>query len=467
MGVFERLIERFPSFAPDRIANILRENNGHAGQAAAALRDLSGTAMRPVDPDDAEHVRTLLSSPVMFSHACKEMFRKHDVNGDGVLQWTEILALVNSLYENFGLEPPREGGLKAFFEATDANGDGVLSEKEFKRFFEMFLRYAFFDVVNQQEQQPQVQPLYDEEEESPPPRPAASPQQRERASQRLHVPEEGGHGERRQARASPTASENRPSRRAPDGSPTGEARQSAAALDLEEPPAEGRSKGRKRHEDKSPSALAAGAVLRCVAGHGVTYRRSPEYGDRADSMVQKGEEIQVLEQWIRTPKGWLPLLDKNGQVSFEPVQEPSLGRATSDGERKAQGYPPDARSHKSSSSTGASRRSKNSGAEEADAQRRLSRSESGAAGLPMASPTMSGERRPGSRTMAEAEPGPPPQAGGGGGGLRPEEEEWRPRWLRLQERFPTATPDDVAMALRDAGGHAGQAASTLRALTST
>eukprot|EP00932_Pfiesteria_piscicida_P002160 SRR837773.121.p1 GENE.SRR837773.121~~SRR837773.121.p1 ORF type:complete len:219 (-),score=62.68 SRR837773.121:49-642(-) len=135
---------------PERVAQVLRENNGHAGHAAASLRDLACSEMRPVDPDDAEHVRTLLSSPAMFSHACKEQFRKFDVNGDGVLDKQEIVTLVNSLCDNFGLPPPRVGALNAFFEATDTNGDGVLSESEFKHFFECFLGYAFFDVMNQE-----------------------------------------------------------------------------------------------------------------------------------------------------------------------------------------------------------------------------------------------------------------------------------------------------------------------------
>mmetsp|Transcript_89218 Transcript_89218/g.277390 ORF Transcript_89218/g.277390 Transcript_89218/m.277390 type:complete len:193 (+) Transcript_89218:589-1167(+) len=170
-------------------------------------------------------------------------------------------------------------------------------------------------------------------------------------------------------------------RRTAAASPTGESRTSAAALDLDEAPAEGgrSSKGRRRHEGSSPSSApavaGAGAIFRCVAGHGVTYRRSPDYGDRADAMVQKGEEVQVLEHWVRTSKGWLPLLDKHGQVTFEAAQEQQLNRTTSDGERKAQGYPSDSRSHKSGSSTGASRRSKNAAAEDPDA-RRLSRTES-------------------------------------------------------------------------------------------
>jgi len=176
----------------------------------------------------------------------------------------------------------------------------------------------------------------------------------------------------------------------------------------------------------------------------VTYRRSAEYGDRADAMVHKGEEVQVLEQWVKTSKGWLPLLDKNGQVTFEVAQDAGLSRATSDGERKS-------RSHKSGSSTGASRRSKAGPSEDPEAaSRRLSNSQS----IP----------RPGSRGRIEVEA---PRSAESGGQLRPEEEDWRPRWIRLQERFPQVGPEECAQALRDANGHAGQAAAILRELTQT
>merc|ERR1740130_1787591 len=97
------------------------------------------------DADDVEHVATLLSSPPMFKHACKEQFKKYDVNKDGALEWEEIKVLVQGCFEEFGLPLPSEGSVKAFFLATDENQDGVLSEREFRKFFEMFLRYAFFD----------------------------------------------------------------------------------------------------------------------------------------------------------------------------------------------------------------------------------------------------------------------------------------------------------------------------------
>eukprot|EP00438_Fugacium_kawagutii_P008680 Skav210823 [mRNA] locus=scaffold1597:307785:312534:- [translate_table: standard] len=88
--IFDRLQERFPDVGANKIAAILVENNGHAGQAAAALRDLCCTAKREVDPDDQEHVKTLLTSPVMFASVCRENFRKFDVNHDGVLSWNEV-----------------------------------------------------------------------------------------------------------------------------------------------------------------------------------------------------------------------------------------------------------------------------------------------------------------------------------------------------------------------------------------
>lgn len=107
------------------------------------LRDQQGTELRKVDPDDREHVATLLSSPAMFSHLCKEEFRKFDANQNGVLEWSELTALASALCATVGLERPREGTLRTFFEAVDSDQDGVLNEAEFQLFFERFLRYAF------------------------------------------------------------------------------------------------------------------------------------------------------------------------------------------------------------------------------------------------------------------------------------------------------------------------------------
>merc|ERR1719272_1947514 len=143
--LFNNLCTRFPTVEGAKVAKILRERGGHGGEAASALRDMTSSIVKEPDPDDVEHVATLLSSAAMFKHACHENFKKYDVNKDGALEWDEVKALTNGLYDEFGLQPPSEGSLKAFFLATDENQDGVLSEREFRKFFEMFLRYAFFD----------------------------------------------------------------------------------------------------------------------------------------------------------------------------------------------------------------------------------------------------------------------------------------------------------------------------------
>jgi hypothetical protein len=144
----ERLCERFPAFSPERVMEILIEADGHAGQAAARLRDLSASGMRPIDPEEAEHVKTILSSPTIFAAACQDQFQKYDLNQDSVLEWDEVLAMTNRLHQSFGLEPPRQGSLQEFFEESDVNGDGVLQLSEFTTFYEKFMRLAYGQLNN-------------------------------------------------------------------------------------------------------------------------------------------------------------------------------------------------------------------------------------------------------------------------------------------------------------------------------
>mmetsp|Transcript_110795 Transcript_110795/g.278522 ORF Transcript_110795/g.278522 Transcript_110795/m.278522 type:complete len:453 (-) Transcript_110795:47-1405(-) len=435
--ILERLCERFETYGPERVVKILRDCNGHAGQAASTLRDLAGTEMRPVDPDDAEHVRTLLCSPLMFSHACKEHFRRYDVNGDGALEWSEIVGLVNALYENFGLQPPREGGLKAFFEATDTNGDGVLSEKEFKHFFECFLRYAFFDVVNheQKAKEPQGSPAH-----------AKSHHQEGQQTGRSQ------HRAPKEPSASPPRRSERSARSAA-GSPSaagggGGGRVGEESLSASPQPAASRHESR-RHHHGGQAELGAG-VFRCYAPQGMAYRQSPDLNSPSDTVgVQKGEVVQALEHWIRTPQGWLPVAISTGERFFEPSS--AVPKASRSSAAVAAAASPD--QHQSSRSS--KRVSRSTGVVE--------RSEGYA--------SVGGEGR---RDREKAPPAAPvaPVAGAGGGGsgsggLRPGEEEWQGVFERLSLRFPTATSSDVAQALRDYGGHAGQAAQRLRALTAS
>jgi len=451
--VFERLCERFQAFAPDRVAQVLRECGGHAGQAASALRDLSGTAMRPVDPDDAEHVRTLLSSSVMFSHACKEHFRKFDTNCDGALDWREIVQLVNALYDDFGLQRPREGSLKAFFDATDDNHDGVLSEKEFKRFFEMFLRYAFFDVMNHKQM---------EAEATTSGSPKSDPSSGHRAGKEHRV---GVRADRDRER---DRDRDRDRERRRDDRERGDRDRRRASSTPQE----------AGHDSEKTAAHRSLCSYRCLAPTGVSFRQFPEYAKRMDTLIQQGQCVQVQEVWIKTAHGWLPVTSEQGEIYFEPFAGAGGKAKTGSSKHRravgAAGSPaPDAPAPAPVPAEPAAE-PRPTPAERAPAVpvAEADRVQARAGPTP---DVVAAERRPGGeaegRRRARAQHGAPAGAvqadEAQGGGLRPGEEEWQCVFDRLSQRFPAASPADIAQSLRDAKGHAGQAANKLRHLTGT
>lgn len=382
-GVLERLCERFPTVSAERVAAVIRKHNGHAGSAAGDLREMTSDVVRQPDPDDAQHVATLLSSPDMFGHACKENFRKFDSGRKGTLSWEEVYACTTALYEKFGLDPPSEGSVKGFFHATDENGDGVLNEKEFKKFFECFLRYAFFDVVKLRQIIEKGQIFAPEKENQ------ANAQQT-RGRQSADTASGPGAQQSQQASAQPQR-QSQSHHRSASGA------------------------------EKRGAGVLPGSTLRCAVPHGVSYRASPDLNDRTDTVMRQGETVQVLEHWVRTPNGWLPLTDSRGHPLFERASSNSDARST----RSTRG--------------GSRENSQHAGATED------SRDRHGA-----------GELHRGEETGGTT--------GGGDGQLRPGEEEWKDRMERLCERFPKATPAQVLEALRTHDGHAGAAASELRML---
>mmetsp|Transcript_34681 Transcript_34681/g.64241 ORF Transcript_34681/g.64241 Transcript_34681/m.64241 type:complete len:449 (+) Transcript_34681:96-1442(+) len=141
----ERLQERFPTVSCERVLQAVRANNGHAGYAATELRELGQEGIKNVDPDDSEWVATLLTSPAMFRQYCKQCFQEFDTDRNGVLDWSEVIGLTNKLCHQLGLAQPAEINLRTVFQGVDVNGDEVLQEDEFAKFFEIFLRYAFFE----------------------------------------------------------------------------------------------------------------------------------------------------------------------------------------------------------------------------------------------------------------------------------------------------------------------------------
>lgn len=428
-----RLSERFPSVKAERILEALRSHDGHAGSAAAELRDLTSSTVKPPDPDDAEHVATLLSSPMMFKHACKEQFHKFDVNGDGSLDFPEVLELTRELYNSFGLKEPSEATLKAFFFATDDNNDGVLSEREFRRFFEMFLRYAFFDVVKLQQlvDKATAEGVLDMYSRHASPAVAVAV-----AVAPAPAPAPALAAER-------SSSQPRASR---------QGRKEEAPRDRERERAAGRGGGE-----------AAVQAFHCVAPQGVAYRARPDFSDRTDAMLRQGEVVQVLEHWVKTTHGWLPVTDQSGAPLLERARDSRSSTKTE--ERRAEPRAEPAREDRREEPR-RSRRVAGLAEEEA-----APTAATPVAPPPAAAPAASAEAAPASvaeipspqrhRVSAAAAP-----ARRKASKEAPKEasvpEVWKGVHARLLERFPNAGAAKVLQALEASDGHAGQAASRLR-----
>jgi Ca2+-binding EF-hand superfamily protein len=358
--VFGRLCERFPQVAKERVADILREQEGHAGNAATILRETSSSVVKEQDPDDVEHVSTLLSSPVMFKHACKEQFAAFDRDGNGVLDVDEVISLTNNLYSNFGLQTPSEGSVRAFFVAMDQNNDGVLSEREFRRFFEMYLRFAFFDVVklrqlveqgNQKAGGSAMPTQASGGYPSAPPAPLlrSSPSvdslpttAKHQAPDSPRKPHQTEHRSRKNkdreledsgtGRSQHRSHRNR-DRELEDGGTSRSQHRSHRNRDRElEDGGTSRShrsqKHRSSHRHESHLPHGACGSVRCVAQNGVAYRQSVEYEDRrSDAVCHRGDRVQILEHWVRTSEGWLPMVDLQGNALFQLREDGASRRA--------------------------------------------------------------------------------------------------------------------------------------------
>jgi len=183
----------------------------------------------------------------------------------------------------------------------------------------------------------------------------------------------------------------------------------------------------KDKEREQQQGESCGPTFRCIAPNGVAYRASANFQDRLDNVTSKGQNVQVLEHWIRTPDGWLPVMDAHGQKLFGNNSDADDAGNGNSSHKKHH--------HKQVSIQDQHKENKD---DTLEANIRSHRSAS--------SPTKSRS------DVTE----------GGGSGLKASEEEWRPVFERLSERFPTLSQDKIVQALRDNDGHAGKAASMLR-----
>merc|ERR1740123_1529337 len=90
----------------------------------------------------AAWIKNLLTNARCFEQVCGLRFREFDANGNGVLEFTELLAMIADLCPFLRIEVPEESKLKAAFDTADKNHDGVLSKSEFPPFFRAFLKEA-------------------------------------------------------------------------------------------------------------------------------------------------------------------------------------------------------------------------------------------------------------------------------------------------------------------------------------
>lgn len=349
----DRLCERFPSVNADRVLQVLRDNNGHAGYAAADLRALSTDVIKSADPEDSEHVATLLSNAMLFKQTCRAHFKKFDMNRNGTLEWEEVLGLTNNLCSYMGIDQPGEKSLQAFFESSDNNRDGVLSEREFPKFFESFLRYAFFlqhrrlvgtwrckgDTNDTLSSEFSIllgkgdYRLYFRSHRSGCP---GTPKSQVQGRQEVHGTLELREGSL-QANLKVGIRESDKRSGLSHESFYGVVRLRFAegttekvVVNFKSDPHGGWGNdvvAKRRHtleEERASrcSTPTVGGILRCIAPNGVAYRRSPEVLDRTDALVRQGDTVRVTERhldthWIRVAGGWLPTVDPRGVKLFD------------------------------------------------------------------------------------------------------------------------------------------------------
>lgn len=357
-----RLCERFPNVSVDRIVQALRDNGGHAGYAAADLRALSVDALQAADPEESEHVATLLKHQTVFKKACRAHFKKFDSNHNGTMERDEVVLLVQELCGHLGVEPPCQKTMQAFFEGSHASQNGVLTERDFPKFFESLLRYAFFmqhrSLVGtwRYKSDPNSATVLGDGEftialgkdyrlhyrSTRCQCPGSALEQAAHGLQGLGRPEVHGFLELCDGwlQADLKVGIRDPNRR---GHWTSEKFLGVLRIRFMDGTTEkvitnfrtdaqanwGNDIAAKRHKSieeertsRCGTPTAVGGVLKCIAPQGVAYRRSPEFLERTDVLLLEGESVRILERhldthWVRTAGGWLPTVDPRGVKLLE------------------------------------------------------------------------------------------------------------------------------------------------------
>jgi hypothetical protein len=276
----------------------------------------------------------------------------------------EVVALVKELCGHLGVEPPFEKTMQAFFEGSHASQNGVLTEREFPKFFESLLRYAFFmqhrtlvGTWRYKSDPNSVTALGDGEfnislgkdyrlhyrsSRCRCPGATAVLEQALHGLQGLGRPEVHGVLELCDGwlQSDVKVGIRDPNRRGHWTSEKslgvlrirfmdGTTEKVIANFRAEPQASWGNDIVARRHKNieeertsRCSTPTTVGGVLRCIAPGGVAYRRSPEFLERTDLLLQEGETVRILERhldthWVRTTGGWLPTVDPRGVKLFD------------------------------------------------------------------------------------------------------------------------------------------------------
>eukprot|EP00931_Biecheleriopsis_adriatica_P047797 TRINITY_DN27582_c0_g2_i3.p1 TRINITY_DN27582_c0_g2~~TRINITY_DN27582_c0_g2_i3.p1 ORF type:complete len:281 (+),score=78.10 TRINITY_DN27582_c0_g2_i3:96-845(+) len=87
---------------------------------------------------------------------------------------------------------------------------------------------------------------------------------------------------------------------------------------------DGCERSQERNSEASATSTDGGSSssssMRVLAPHGISLRNTPSHDDRMKAAVAQGDVVNVLEYWVKTDEGWLPVYDTRGNTLLEPLQ---------------------------------------------------------------------------------------------------------------------------------------------------
>lgn len=86
-------------------------------------------------------VKKILKDEKKIENICKIVFSSIDKDGSGLLDLKELGIVIQSIYEDLGLNLPSKKDIKDVFNLLDRNKSGNVNIKEFKVLIKCFLQY--------------------------------------------------------------------------------------------------------------------------------------------------------------------------------------------------------------------------------------------------------------------------------------------------------------------------------------